>query len=145
MNDVANPGKAHPKKLTSNLRACTYYHRYYTNPSVVSSTELLYTMFSSLLRFHPVQLKDDAGLDSKEVAEAFADVANAMLVSLSDRCVDIVDNKVQNGGSKMTNEEIESASATAVATLADFALSAADVFGKALPGDPIYHYLVLLS
>lgn len=76
-----------------------------------------------------VQLKDDAELDTKELADAFADVANAMLVSLSDRCVEILDNKA-----KLPSAEAEAASVSAVTALADFALSAASVFGQALPG-----------
>jgi hypothetical protein len=79
-----------------------------------------------------VQLKDDAGLDTKEVADAFADVANAMLVSLSDRCVEILDNK-----DKLPKEEAEAACVAAVTALADYALSAASIFGKALPGTVI--------
>jgi len=68
-------------------------------------------------------------LETRDVAEAFADVANAMIVSLSDRAVDILDNRA-----KLPPQEVEAASVAAVTVLADFALSAAAIFGRALPG-----------
>ena len=73
-------------------------------------------------------LKDDLALQSKEAAEAFADVTNAMLVTLTDNCVDLLD---KNG--KIT-EDAEASVGVALDTLTDFAISAAGLFGQLLPG-----------
>ena len=75
-----------------------------------------------------MSLKNDLALEPKEAADAFADVTNAMLVSLTDVCVDSLDIK-----SKST-EETEKATILALNTLADFALAAGTLFGKILPG-----------
>lgn len=75
-----------------------------------------------------MSLKNDLALEPKVAADAFADVTNAMLVSLTDVCVDSLDIK-----SKST-EETEKATILALNTLADFALAAGTLFGKILPG-----------
>lgn len=73
-------------------------------------------------------LKDDLELQSKEAAEAFADVTNAMLVTLTDNCVDLLD---RNG---KIAEDAEASIGVALDTLTDFAISAAGLFGQLLPG-----------
>ena len=73
-------------------------------------------------------LKDELGLESKEAADAFADVTNAMLVTLTDKCVDTLDKKGKSP------EETLSLTTAAVDTLTDFAISAASLFGQILPG-----------
>ena len=72
-----------------------------------------------------VEVRERAALETRDVAEAFADVANAMIVSLSDRAVDVLDNRA-----KLPPQEAEAASVAAVTALADFALSAAGLFGQ---------------
>lgn len=67
-------------------------------------------------------------LTSKEAADAFADVTNAMLVSLTDRCVDLLDKRGK------TSEEVELATVSALDLLTEFAISAASLFGRVLPG-----------
>ena len=73
-------------------------------------------------------LKEELGLESKQAADAFADVTNAMLVTLTDKCVDSLDKKGKSA------EEILSLTTAAVDTLTDFAISAASLFGQVLPG-----------
>jgi hypothetical protein len=73
-------------------------------------------------------LKNDLELQSKEAAEAFADVTNAMLVTLTDNCVDMLD---KNG---KISEDAEASVGVALDTLTDFAISAAGLFGQLLPG-----------
>ena len=75
-----------------------------------------------------VTLKDEVGLESKQAADAFADVTNAMLVTLTDKCVDSLDKKGKSA------EEILSLTTAALDTLTDFAISAASLFGQVLPG-----------
>ena len=67
-------------------------------------------------------------LTPKEAADAFADVTNAMLVSLTDRCIDILDKKGK------TPEEVEVSTVAALDLLTEFAISAASLFGQLLPG-----------
>ena len=73
-------------------------------------------------------LKDDLGLETKEAIDAFADVVNSMIVSLTDFCVDSLDSKVKS------TEESEAVAVLALNTLADFAISAGFFFASILPG-----------
>lgn len=76
-----------------------------------------------------VRLMDDCELQSKEAANAFGDVTNAMLVSLTDRCVDVLDKK----GKKSTDQD-EDTSLFPLDLLTKFATAAGALFGKVLPG-----------
>lgn len=88
--------------------------------TLYGSEEKRVLMLSSLI--------GDLGLQSKEAAEAFADITNAMLVTLTDNCVDLLD---RNG---KISEDAEKPIGIALDTLTDFAISAAALFGLLLPG-----------
>ena len=76
----------------------------------------------------------ETGLQTKEAGDAFADVVNAMLVTLVDRGVDLQEDRDRTKNRKLTGPEKETAVGMAMERLSDFALSAGDLFAGALPG-----------
>ena len=86
--------------------------------SIYENEESRVSMLSSLIE----------ELEPKEASDAFADVTNAMLVSLTDRCVDMLEKRGK------TPEEIEESTNISLGILSEFALSAGILFGQVLPG-----------